>query len=188
MGGGPWSEQIPYNLGGGSLNTGGVYGSGNTGPFINNIIRNDPNSPDALAAKDIVSTILGLAWDLAQIRQKNSIAVVVFGARPMTNFTPRRLFGTYYCGSGGAGPRGGTVNGACAAHDDCYAGAGIDAGGNTNPGIVWTSGQTAAAGACNQALYDAVKNSSDAGAQGIRLWLRYGEGWGILRRGTSATP
>ncbi len=30
---GPWSEQIP-NLGGGSVNTGGVFGSGSAGPFV----------------------------------------------------------------------------------------------------------------------------------------------------------
>lgn len=32
---GPWSEQVPYNLGGGgSLNTGGVFGNGSEGPFV----------------------------------------------------------------------------------------------------------------------------------------------------------
>src|SRR4051794_7441382 len=35
-----------------------------------------------------------------------------------------------YCGPGGAGPTGGIVNGACAAHDVCYGRAGINADGN----------------------------------------------------------
>jgi len=30
---GPWSEQIP-DLGGGSVNTGGVFGGGSNGPFV----------------------------------------------------------------------------------------------------------------------------------------------------------
>jgi hypothetical protein len=35
VGSDPWSEQIPYNLsGGGPIDPGGVFGNGNTGPFI----------------------------------------------------------------------------------------------------------------------------------------------------------
>lgn len=101
------------------------------------------------------------------------------------NPTPRRLFGTYYCGPGGAGPKGGVVNGACAAHDACYADAGIDAAGNTNPGISWTPAQVKAARSCNQGLYNAVKGSTEPGATLIHLWLLYGDGL-ILRPGTAA--
>jgi len=35
---GPWSEQNPYGGGFGGLNTGTVFGSGDTGPFVNNIL------------------------------------------------------------------------------------------------------------------------------------------------------
>ena len=39
---GPWNEQVPVaGVSGGALNTGGVYGSGDTGPFINNILQAD---------------------------------------------------------------------------------------------------------------------------------------------------
>ena len=39
---GPWNEQLPIGVGsGGGLNTGTVFGSGDTGPFINNILRAD---------------------------------------------------------------------------------------------------------------------------------------------------
>lgn len=96
-----------------------------------------------------------------------------------------RWFGTYYCGPGGAGPTGGVVNGACKIHDDCYAAAGIDAQGNTNENVPWKSGQVAAAKACNQGLYDAVKNSDEPGATLIQWWLLYGDKIGILRSGTA---
>lgn len=104
---------------------------------------------------------------------------------PSNREAPRRYFGSYWCGPGGAGPTGGVVNGACHAHDLCYENAKINADGNTNGNIYWSPGQVAAAKVCNQILYDAVKGSKESGAWSIQQWLLYGEGF-ILRPGTAA--
>lgn len=102
--------------------------------------------------------------------------------------TPRRLFGTYYCVPGGAGPTSGEVNGLCYAHDTCFNNARINADGNTNPNIYWSLSQVHLARECNQDLYNALKQISNAtGSQSIRLWLLYGDQLGplsILRSGT----
>jgi RHS repeat-associated protein len=45
----PWSEQLPITGGfGGSLSTGTVFGSGNAGPFINNILQTAGGNPGDL--------------------------------------------------------------------------------------------------------------------------------------------
>lgn len=108
-----------------------------------------------------------------------------------TNPTPRRLFGGYYCGPGGAGPdRGvGIANSLCAVHDNCFKNAGIDADGNTNWSIPWSLEQAVAASNCNQALYDGLKAHPFAvGSWSIRNWLLYGDTVGILRPGTAVNP
>ena len=130
--------------------------------------------------KDLTVTLWGWAVD----------SFLLYSQPPGMKLTwyPYRLFGAYYCGPGGAGPKGGFINGACAVHDDCYEKAGINADGNTNSKIVWKPGQVAAATSCNQQLYNTVKTSSDAGASSLQLWLRYGDRVPIipiLRKGTT---
>jgi RHS repeat-associated protein len=172
---------------GGPLGPGSVFGDGDTGPFTFSLIN--PNSPGLLVGKDALAWIWGYGINLVWGMRHPGPTFRGFPTGPTpTNPTPRRYFGTYYCGPGGAGPRTGVANGACAVHDECFGTAGINADGNTNPSIVWTTAQVAAARSCNQGLYDAVKDSNDAGATGIKLWLRYGESFRILRQGTAAHP
>lgn len=83
------------------------------------------------------------------------------------------------------------VNGACAAHDACYDRAHIDADGNLNASIYWSQEQVAAAKACNQILYNAVRDSFEPGATSIQLWMLYGDRFPffqILRPKTAARP
>ena len=100
--------------------------------------------------------------------------------------TPLRLFGTHYCGPGGAGSPNSDVDRACQSHDACYDAAHINFGPNIGWGG-WTKQQAAAARVCNQALYDAVRQyPNEPGSRPIQNWLRYGGWLGILYPGTSA--
>jgi RHS repeat-associated protein len=150
----------------GSIDTGTVFGSGDAGPFSNNVIRFDPNNPITLTGTDVVATALGLivnwGWRMSHLPPHGMR--VATGPIPV-NPTPRRFFGTYYCGTGGAGPRSGVVNGACAAHDDCYAAAGINGTGNTNPAIIWSSAQVAAASSPGlNRPFSSRRKTSDSGS------------------------
>jgi hypothetical protein len=99
---------------------------------------------------------------------------------------PLRLFGSHYCGPGGAGTPNSDVDRACQAHDDCYGAAHINFGPNIGWGG-WTTQQAAAASVCNQALYDSVRQyPNEPGSQAIQNWLRYGEWFGVLYPGTGA--
>jgi RHS repeat-associated protein len=98
-----------------------------------------------------------------------------------------RLFGTHYCGPGGGGAANGHVDGACQAHDECYRAAGLDARVNTDASTQLTLPQASAAQACNQSLFDAVRQyPNEAGSSSIQIWLKYGDRLGILATGTAA--
>jgi hypothetical protein len=104
---------------------------------------------------------------------------------------PNILLNTTYCGKGGAGATTGPVNGPCAAHDKCFEQAGLSA--DSNAGGTLTLEQAAAAQACNQGLYDAVRMHNNApGSKAIQLWLTNGDkvpfGYGHLAPGTEAAP
>jgi hypothetical protein len=77
----------------------------------------------------------------------------------------KRLFGTHWCGPGGEGPTVNQLDAACKAHDECYDRLGYTALSNfsliQDPGLQ----------ACNQALCDAAKKSSDLGATRVRLYF-----------------
>ncbi len=78
---------------------------------------------------------------------------------------PKRLFGTHWCGPGGAGPTVNQLDAACKAHDECYDRLGYSPWSNLSliqdPGLQ----------ACNQALCDAAAKSSDLGATRVRLYF-----------------
>ena len=123
---------------------------------------------------DVAVTVAGWAYNAALLPGANGS-------------TPRRYFGTYYCGPGGAGSRAGVVNGACAAHDQCFTDAGINADGNTDRSIYWSPDQVKHARICNQVLFNTLNRHIWAvGSEAIRLWLQYGDHFGILRQGTTA--
>jgi hypothetical protein len=142
-----------------------------------------PSGPGAAQAYTIYGNAIG---DVAATLAGKALNVIENQYGGLT--TPRRLFGTYYCGSGGAGPTSGDVNSLCYAHDTCFNDAHINADGNTNPSIYWSPAQVDLARGCNQTLYNALKQiPNSTGSQSIRLWLLYGDQLGplsILRPGT----
>jgi len=67
-----------------------------------------------------------------------------------------RLFGTHWCGPGGAGPPVNGLDQACQAHDYCYDNHGLTVQDNFNPFL--SSSKKAALQMCNQRLCDASRS------------------------------
>jgi RHS repeat-associated protein len=139
------------------------------------------------AAIDLTtSSVGGLTEDLLQPFQVGSHDLP-------RNDDPYRLFGTKFCGPGGAGNTTGFLDAACKAHDDCYKAAGITFANNLPGGPSMSSSQASAAKACNQALYNAARiNKSAPGSKAAQYWLTQGAnlpfGAYIIKPGTEATP
>lgn len=101
---------------------------------------------------------------------------------------PKRLFGTHWCGPGGAGPPLNALDEGCMVHDHCYDAAGVSADANTGSGMV-TLDQATAMQACNEALYAvAVAHPEIYGSKWVNLWLEHGDGVGVLAPGTAIVP
>jgi hypothetical protein len=95
--------------------------------------------------------------------------------RYSTDPYPTRMFGTHYCGPGGGGVPVNALDAACAAHDACYAAAGISAANNAASGSM-TLQQAAAAQACNAALgAAAAANPGIRGSTRVSEWLKHGD-------------
>jgi len=88
---------------------------------------------------------------------------------------PTRLFGTHWCGSGGAGVPINALDVGCKAHDQCFDAAGITAANNDNGGRM-TLQQAAAAQKCNAALAATAAAHPDIpGSTWISEWLKHGD-------------
>ena len=86
-----------------------------------------------------------------------------------------RLFGSHWCGPGGAGPPINALDAACKAHDQCFDAAGISAANNAGGGSM-TLQQAAAARACNAALgAAAAANPGLPGSTRVSEWLKHGD-------------
>jgi hypothetical protein len=81
---------------------------------------------------------------------------------------PKRLFGTHWCGPGGAGPPVNDLDAACMSHDQCY-----DAIGATTYASWQNLSATNAANvkACNQGLCDAARSSNAPGSGFVNFFF-----------------
>lgn len=120
-------------------------------PGINDILGGIANS---LGIPDLTGMDCMPICDLTQAAPSNS-----------SGQYPTRMFGTHWCGPGGAGPVVNQLDAACKAHDKCYDRLGYTALSNYSPL------QDDGLQACNQALCDAAKKSTDLGA--TRVWLYF---------------
>jgi RHS repeat-associated protein len=85
---------------------------------------------------------------------------------------PLRMFGTRYCGPGGAGSRLGHINGLCAVHDDCFKRHGLNFAPNLGFGS-FTASQAADAKACNEDLFYGVRSGCNMETNSLdRYWPR----------------
>lgn len=153
-----------------------------------NVFGTPPGIPDA-TDDFITSTLAGKA-----LQGLSNLATFLIFTPDNRNYGPQKNWlNTYYCGPGGSGSKNGVINGACAVHDKCFEGAGIDANGNTPGGSDWSLSQAAAAQQCNQALYNAARsNPALPGAKALQGWLTKGDkvipfGY-LLKPGTEAKP
>jgi RHS repeat-associated protein len=101
---------------------------------------------------------------------------------------PKRLFGTHWCGPGGAGPPLTALDEGCMVHDKCYDAIGVSADVNLYFYDV-TLDQAAEMQECNEALHAvAVAHPEDPGSSMVKWWLEHGDGIGILAPGTAVVP
>jgi hypothetical protein len=122
----------------------------------------------------------------------NALDILVYTPQNRTT-QPFHLFSTYYCGKGGAGPKSGILNSACARHDKCFDDLHISAANNAPGGPEMTDAQKAGAMACNQALYNAARaNPLQGGSTALQWWLVQGSnppfGASLMAPGTEAKP
>lgn len=71
----PWNEQIP-GLGGGSLNTGGTFGSGNTDPFVFSILQANGSAADVASYNTALQYLMrdpGLALIIQQLQASKTV-------------------------------------------------------------------------------------------------------------------
>lgn len=80
----------------------------------------------------------------------------------LTDPFPKRLFGTHWCGAGGAGPTVNSLDAACQQHDACYDTNHLSAGMNWGIGI--TQQNIGPLQSCNQQLCSAASKTSDPGS------------------------
>lgn len=158
---------------------------------------NSPQPTAGQALQDLETTIPGLQVDATNWALSTFLPSQLGGrANSFSGQDPFRLFGTHYCGPGGAGTTVGALDPACKVHDACYGaapGGGISAGNNLSGGTPMTTAQAAQAKECNQALYDAARNHPDApGSKAVQWWMVNGShlpgGTYILYPGTEAVP
>src|SRR5207248_1520620 len=79
---------------------------------------------------------------------------------PSIDAFPKRLFGTHYCGPGGAGPALGGNDPGCKVHDECYAAHDLTSMSNWNP--LLPSYKEEQLQQCNQQLCDAANSNPSA--------------------------
>lgn len=86
---------------------------------------------------------------------------------------PKRLFGTHWCGPGGAGPPVNALDTACMAHDACYAAHGFTSLSNWSPYLspLLTQAQEQALQQCNQTLCNAASQTNDPGNTRVVLYF-----------------
>ncbi|NYF81308.1 RHS repeat-associated core domain-containing protein [Granulicella arctica] len=87
-----------------------------------------------------------------------------------TQTYPTRLFGTHYCGPGGAGPTVNSLDVACQAHDACYDAHGLSVGSNFGFGL--DHQKIMALQSCNQTLCNAAAATKDLGATRVQLYFQ----------------
>jgi hypothetical protein len=90
---------------------------------------------------------------------------------PSDWFLPVRLFGTHWCGPGGAGRTVSGLDEACKAHDACYDANHLSAGSNFSPFL--SQSQQNALQSCNQQLCNAARTSSDPGTSRVNFYFTY---------------
>jgi hypothetical protein len=79
------------------------------------------------------------------------------------------MFGTHYCGPGGAGPTVNSLDAACQAHDACYDQNHLSAGMNWGVGLTPQNAQ--ALQTCNQNLCNAASTLNDPGSTRVVLYF-----------------
>ena len=122
----------------------------NSGPFTD---------LDTTIQTGFVIDAFGLTYGAAFENLSNLIATT---AKLQPPGNPKRLFGTYHCGPGGAGSTAGNINGPCSTHDTCFKNAGAtfqnwvtyQTGGGGDPSLI------SAMQSCNQQLCSSVNNSA----------------------------
>jgi len=78
---GPWNEQAPIGGAGGPLNTGTVFGSGNTGPYVFSILQasgSAANMAEFNSALAYLSRDPGMALIISQLRKSSTVYHVTF--------------------------------------------------------------------------------------------------------------
>jgi RHS repeat-associated protein len=78
----PWNEQLPSGTFGGALNTGTVFGSGDSGPFIDNILQPVGGSATDIGNYNAALAYLmndpGMALIIKQLQQSKTVYRVAF--------------------------------------------------------------------------------------------------------------
>jgi len=99
----------------------------------------------------------------AQSQTASMLPEITVTAKP-----PTRLFGTHWCGPGGAGSPVNDLDAACQSHDKCY-----DSGGFSALSNFKNLSATDAANlkACNQLLCNAARQSSAPGSSSVNLYF-----------------
>ncbi len=83
---------------------------------------------------------------------------------------PTRMFGTHWCGPGGAGPAVNQLDAACKAHDQCYDANGFTPWSNWNP--IQSPGRIQALQRCNQNLCNAAAQTNNPGSTRVFLFFQ----------------
>jgi hypothetical protein len=140
----------------------GPFGLGLPNPWILSACSaSDPNcvAPPQIALYSGVD-LINESWLLRKLFGSG-------GNRPSSPFKTR-LFGTHWCGPGGAGPTVNRLDQACQAHDFCYDAHDFTAFSNYDPMLVVSPAKLNALQSCNQSLCNASRTSA-RGNGGSRL-------------------
>jgi hypothetical protein len=81
---------------------------------------------------------------------------------------PKRLFGTHWCGPGGAGPPINDLDAACMSHDMCYDAVGAS---TYQSWLALSATEAANVKACNQSLCEAARQSTAPGSGRVNFFF-----------------
>jgi hypothetical protein len=81
---------------------------------------------------------------------------------------PKRLFGTHWCGPGGAGPPINDLDAACMSHDMCYDAIGAS---TYQSWLALSATDAANVKACNQSLCEAARQSAAPGSGRVNFFF-----------------
>lgn len=146
----------------------------------------DPNDPkctngDGSDCHPLVMRITNGGWGdsamppVVYSPQSHGMFPAVYHDAYIPNVVPRRgvvtrLFGTHWCGPGGAGSEVNSLDAGCHAHDNCYDDHNLSLWDNF---FSLSPDKQGAMQACNQALCDAARGSNDPGAGRVEWYFTH---------------